>query len=80
MHLLVRRYNRSGYAASWFYAAIGVGFGALAILALAHQDWLAASAAIAMVPITIAGARLMRRLKGAARASRAALASKEQDQ
>ncbi|MDP9237252.1 MAG: hypothetical protein M3P30_07640 [Chloroflexota bacterium] len=76
MHVLVGRHNRSGYASPWFYGAICTGFGAMAIWAFLQTDWLVGAVAVCMMPLTIAGSRLMRRLAEAARASSAAVESK----
>ena len=57
MHLLWRRYARSGYAPAWFYALMAAGFVALAVWAIVARDWL------------IAGSRVMRRLGEAVAAS-----------
>jgi hypothetical protein len=69
MHLLVRRYNRSGYAAPWFLYAAALGFVALTVWGAVQGDWLvmilaalAAIAAVALVPVT-------RRLSAGLRAS-----------
>lgn len=69
MHLLWKRYTRSGSAPPWFYWLIGSGFVALAIWALAQSDWIVAAIAAVMVPVTIAGSVLMRRLREASAAS-----------
>jgi hypothetical protein len=76
MHLLVGRYNRSGYGPPWFYGAISGGFGAMAIWAFLRTDWIVGALALVMVPVTVAGSRLMRRLAEASRASSAAVESK----
>jgi hypothetical protein len=62
MHLLYRRYARSGTAPLAFYAAFAVGFVALAVFAIVRGDWLVAAIASAMVVVTAAGARMMRRV------------------
>jgi len=77
MHLIARRYSRSGYAPTWFYAALCIGFAAMAVWALAQRDWLVAAIAIAMVPVTIAGSRVLRRLSESARAARSAKEQQE---
>lgn len=66
MHLLWRRYARSGSAPPWFYGIMGAGFSALAIFALVRQDWLVAAIAVAMVAVTAGGGILMRRMIGPA--------------
>lgn len=76
MHLLVGRYSRSGYGPPWFYGAICIGFGAMAIWAFLQTDWIVGALALVMVPITIAGSRLIRRLAEGSRASKAAVESK----
>jgi len=73
MHLLWKRYSRSGYAPPWFYALLSAGFIALAAWALVTGDWLVAAIAIVMLPITVGGAMLMKRLSEASEASRKAL-------
>jgi len=73
MHLLWKRYARSGYAPAWFYGLLGAGFVALATWALVRGDWLVAAIAAVMLPATVGGARLMRRLNEASEASRRAL-------
>ncbi len=70
MQFLWQRYARSGYAPWWFYAAIGMGFAALGAWAAVRGDWVVLAAALIMVPVTVAGARVMRRLHEAAEASR----------
>jgi hypothetical protein len=69
MHLIWKRYTRSGSAPTWFYALIGSGFVALAIWGLAQRDWIVAAIAAVMVPVTIGGSVLMRRLREASVAS-----------
>ena len=64
MHLLWRRYARSGSAAPWFHWLLGAGFAALAIFAVARQEWLIAALAIAMVGVTAGGSMMMRRMAG----------------
>ena len=65
MHLIYRRYSRSGYAPSVFYIVMALGFAALAVFALVRADWLIAGIAAAMVAATAVGARVMRRLSQA---------------
>jgi hypothetical protein len=62
MHLLWRRYSRSGYAPPWFYIAMAVAFVALAAWAIAARDWTVAAVAGAMVVVVIAGRAFMQRL------------------
>jgi hypothetical protein len=69
MHLIWKRYTRSGYAPTWFYALIGSGFVSLAIWGFTQRDWAVATIAAVMVPVTIGGSVLMRRLREAAAAS-----------
>jgi hypothetical protein len=73
MHLIWKRYTRSGSAPPWFYALIGSGFIALTVWGIAQRDWLVAAIAAVMVPVTIAGSILMRRLSAAAAASQRSL-------
>jgi hypothetical protein len=77
MHLLWRRYSRSGYAPAWFYALMAAGFIALVVWAAVARDWLVAAVAAAMIIATIAGARVMRRLGDAADASTRLHATKD---
>lgn len=80
MHLLWKRYSRSGYAPPWFYALLGAGFIALAVWALVTGDWLVAAIAIVMLPVTFGGSRVMKRLRDASEASRRTLdARKDRD-
>lgn len=77
MHLIVRRYSRSGYAPTAFYWLMAAGFGALAAWGIATGDWVVAGIAIAMAPVAIGGARVMRSLARAARESEDRLARGE---
>ncbi|HZP56897.1 MAG TPA: hypothetical protein VFC53_05010 [Dehalococcoidia bacterium] len=70
MHLLWKRYTRSGYAPPWFYALAVLGFAGLTAWALVRGDWLIAAIAALMIAVTVGGARLMRRLSTAAEESR----------
>ncbi len=70
MYFLWKRYSRAGYAPPAFYIAIAIGFVALAVWAMTQRDWLVAAIALAMIAVTAAGARFMRRLSVAAAASR----------
>ncbi len=79
MHLLWKRYARSGYAPPWFYALMVVGFAALLVWAIATQDWLVAALALVMVPVTVAGSRLMRRMGAAEAESKRALEPRKED-
>jgi hypothetical protein len=60
MHLLWRRYSRSGAAPPIFYAIAGAGFVALAVWAAFKGDWLVVAIALVMIAVTGAGARFMR--------------------
>lgn len=75
MQFIWKRYSRSGYAPPLFYVAIALGFVALAVWALVQTNWIVAALAIAMVPVTIAGSRVMQRLSVAEAASRAEAAA-----
>lgn len=79
MHLLWRRYSRSGYAPIWFYALMAIGFGALAVWAIVERDWIVLAIAIVMVPVTIGGSRIMRALGDAERASHASIRAQERE-
>jgi len=79
VHLLWKRYSRSGYAAPWFYALMALAFAGLIALAIVMQDWLVAAVALTMVPVTAAGSRMMRRLNEAERESREARRAQEED-
>jgi hypothetical protein len=70
MHLLWKRYTRAGYAPPWFYALMALGFVAFAIWGVVRGDWVVMGIALAMIPVTIGGSRLMKRLAAAADASR----------
>jgi len=72
MNFLWHRYSRSGYAPPFFYLLMAAGFIALAVWAAIRHDWLIAAIAIAMLPVTIGGSRIMRRLSAASAASRRA--------
>ena len=78
MQILIRRYTRSGYGPRWFHMALAIGFAAMAAWAFVEQDWIVGAIALVMAPLTIAGARIMRRLSDAARASREAYAQQEE--
>jgi hypothetical protein len=79
MQFLWRRYARSGYAPPWFYLLAAIGFLALAIWGAVQNDWLIMAIAIVMIPVTIAGSRLMQRLSIAADASRRELDQRRKD-
>jgi hypothetical protein len=66
MHLLFRRYTRSGYAPKWFYFLGGVLFAGLAVWAAFEGEWLLAVAGGVMSMVAISGSQVMRRLSMAA--------------
>jgi uncharacterized membrane protein len=70
MHLLLGRYNRSGYASRWFYVALAAAFGALAIWAGVRGDWLVATIALVACAGTLAVERVAARLRKALAESR----------
>lgn len=70
MHLIYRRYSRSGYAPALFYLLMALGFGALAVYSAVRGSWLVMAIALAMIGVTIGGSRMMSRLKHAADAPR----------
>ena len=70
MHLLWKRYSRSGYAPPWFYALMTLGFVALAAWGAVRADWVVMGVALVMIPVTVGGSRVMKRLSAAADASR----------
>jgi hypothetical protein len=70
MHLLWKRYSRAGYAPPWFYVLMMLGFIALAAWGAARMDWVVMGVALVMIPVTVAGSRVMKRLSTAADASR----------
>lgn len=70
MHLIVRRYSRSGAATTWFYALLCTGFFTMAIWGFVRQDWLAAMIALAMAPVTLAGGRAIQRVQQRAKTAR----------
>ena len=63
MHILWKRYSRSGAAPVWFYAVMALGFGALAVWAIVQRDWLVMALALAMIGVTTIGARIMRSIR-----------------
>ena len=69
MFFLWKRYNRSGYAPPLFYVIMVIGYVALATWAATERDWLVAAIAVAMIPVTAGGARVMRKLKEGASSS-----------
>jgi hypothetical protein len=69
VHLLWKRYSRSGHAPQLFYLVMAAAFLALAVWALVRTEWLIAAGAIVMIAVTAGGSRIMRRLGDAARAS-----------
>ncbi len=63
MSLLLRRYAKStGYARSWFYVALAIGFAGLAVRAIVERDWLVGAIAVAMIGVSVGVAVLGRRL------------------
>ncbi|MHB8378055.1 MAG: hypothetical protein ACYDEB_14045 [Dehalococcoidia bacterium] len=79
MHLLWKRYTRSGFAPPWFYAAMAAGFLALAVWGGLQANWPVMGIALVMVPVTLAGARVMQRLSAAAEASRREIERRRKD-
>ncbi len=71
MHLIWRRYSRSGYAPPAFYIVMALGFIALAIFSGMRGSWLIMAIAIIMAGVTLAGSRVMRRLVDADASKRA---------
>ncbi len=63
MHLLWKRYSRSGAAPAWFYVTMALGFAALAGWAIVARDWLVMALALAMIGVTAVGARIMRSMR-----------------
>ena len=80
MHLLWKRYARSGYAPSLLYVIIAAAFAALGVWAITERDWLVTAIAVAMVAVTLAGSRIMRRLSEATAASRRAFIDAQKDE
>ena len=54
MHLIWRRYSRSGYAPPLFYFGMAAGFIALAAFSSMRGSWLIAAIAIVMAGVTLA--------------------------
>ena len=79
MHLLWRRYSKSGAAPPWFYAAMALAFGALAVWAIVAHDWLVMALALAMIGVTAAGARIMRSTRRAGPAATPAGEARKDD-
>jgi hypothetical protein len=69
MHLLWKRYSRSGYASAWFLRALAVAFVSLGIWAGTRGDWLVLALALVMAPLTLAAVPLTRRLSEGLHAS-----------
>jgi hypothetical protein len=69
MHVIWRRYARSGYAPPWYYAAFAIGFVALAGWAVIASDWLVAACASAAALASMAATRFIPRLRAAKLAS-----------
>ena len=65
MHLIWKRYSRSGAAPAWYYIAMALGFGAFAVWAIVQRDWLVMALALAMIGVTTIGARIMRSVRHA---------------
>jgi len=61
MHLLWRRYSRSGVAPTWFYSVLALGFAAIVVWAIVARDWLVAVIAALMIAAAL-GARQLARL------------------
>jgi hypothetical protein len=60
MHLLYRRYTRSGRASAWFYALVGSAFVSLAVIAGVRGEWLVMAIAIVMAVVTAIGGQFIR--------------------
>ena len=69
MHLLWRRYSRSGYASAWLLRALAMAFVALAVWAGARGDWLVLAIALVMAPVTLAAVTAGRWLSDGLKAS-----------
>lgn len=63
MHILWKRYSRSGAAPPWFYAAMAIGFAALVVWAIVVRDWLVMTVALVMIGVTAGGSRIMRSIR-----------------
>jgi hypothetical protein len=71
MSLMLRRYAKStGYARPWFYAAMALGFAALAVWAAVAGDWIVMGVALAMITASIVAIPLTRRLARGLEASK----------
>jgi hypothetical protein len=79
MQFLWRRYARSGYAPPWFYIVLTLGFLGLAVWSGVRGDWPIMAIALVMIPVTIGGSRIMRRLNVAADASRREVDAQRKD-
>jgi hypothetical protein len=79
MHLLYRRYARSGVAPPWFYIGMALAFGALAAWAAVEGDWLVVGLAAVMAPAAFAAMRIMRRVAGALRAEAAPEVARDEE-
>jgi len=79
MHLLWKRYTRSGYAPPWFYVLMTLGFVALAVWGAMRADWTVMGIALVMIPVTVGGSRVMKRLAVAADASRREVEQRKDD-
>lgn len=79
MHLIWKRYSRSGAAPTWFYGAIAGAFAGLIVWGIVASNWLVAGIAAVMVLVTLAGARVMRRAALSLEASKRAIAAQEDE-
>ena len=79
MHLLWKRYSRSGSAPPWYYALMAMAFIALAIWAGAQRDWLVMALALAMIGVTAGGARMMRSFRAGTTPPRGPDASRKEE-
>jgi len=73
MHLLMRRYSRSGYASRWFLWALATAFVALAVWAIVRTDWLVLALALVMTAVALAAVPVTRRLAEGLRESNRAI-------
>lgn len=66
MPMMWRRYVQStGYAPSWFYIVVGLGFLALTVWAIAARDWVVAIIAVVMIVAAAAAVPITRALSRA---------------
>jgi hypothetical protein len=75
MHLLMRRYSRSGYASAWFLRVLVVAFVALAVAAAVAGNWLVMGLAVCAAIGAFALIPLSARLRGGLAASERKLES-----